>query len=38
VRPTTGQVRVRMEAVTFMDGGVTYTFPETFFTFNVDDM
>ena len=38
VRPTTGQVRVRMEAVTFMDGGVLYTFPERFFTFNADDM
>jgi len=37
VRPTTGQLRLRMNSFTFVDGGVTYNFPGTFFTFNVEN-
>ena len=35
-RPTTGQLRLRMNSFVYVDDGVTYSFPSTTFTFNVD--
>jgi hypothetical protein len=36
-RPTTGQLRLRIAPFTFVDNDVTYSFPGTSFSFNIEN-